>query len=76
MKYQITTLTETEAGNYNESGDMLPEMLNGSKCPESMDDMLYWLSEEGYRRAEGFAGWGEVVKHEETGELLSVTESE
>ena len=76
MKYRITTLTRTESGTYNKSGDILPDMLNGGECPDNMDDMLYWLFEEGYRPTDGFKGWGEVVKHEETGDLLSITEAE
>lgn len=74
MKYRITQLTRTNTGTYHDSGNILPDMLNGAPCPNSMDDMLAWLSDLGYQPAHGYAGWGTVVQHQETGELLSFRE--
>ena len=76
MNYTITQLTLTNSGTYNESGDMLPDMLNGGQCPTNMEEMTDWLWEEGYVKAEGFSGWGYVMRHEETGELININDSE
>ncbi len=73
MKYKITALTKTESGTYDESPDMCGDMLNGAACPETIEDMLDWLCQEGYELEGGFIGWGVVLKHE-TGGLISINE--
>lgn len=74
-EYKIRELKPTSSGVYDESGDMLPDMLNGGECPTTLEDMLDWLREEGYHPTEGFSGWGVVVvEHEESGELLNIVE--
>jgi|OM-RGC.v1.034109694 hypothetical protein len=76
MKYRITSLIRTDSGTYNESRDILPDLLDGGECPENMAELLYWLFEEGYRPTKGFKGWGTVVMHGEIGHLLNITETE
>lgn len=74
MHYRITQLTKIDAGTYNESGDILPDMLAGDACPDNLSDILDWLAEQGFLPADGFVGWGHVLRHAETGDLLSITE--
>lgn len=73
MSVRITQLTRGDDGTYSESGDMAADMLAGGQMPETAEDAYSdWLRDVGYRRAEGFfAGWGLVLRHEETGELIS-----
>jgi len=70
---RITQLTKTDSGTYDESGDMAPDMFDG-QIPETIDDIRDWLRDESYRPVDGFKGWGEVFRHEDTGEIISVKE--
>lgn len=74
MKVRITKLEKTESGTYDESADLAHEMLEGWPDDEpTAESVTDWLtSEMGYEEVEGFAGWGAVLRHTETDDLLSI----
>lgn len=70
---QVRTLTLGENGTYDLGADILPDLIDGGEAPQDLETALSWLADLGYRQEDGFAGWGTVVKHHETGDLLSIT---
>lgn len=75
MKYTITNLKEASNGIIDEGTDMYPDMLNGGEDFDSLDDLIYWLTSDlGYTKKNGYSGWGEVLRDEKTGEIISVCE--
>lgn len=74
MAVRITQMELTDSGVYNESGDLCPDMLNGGEMPSTAEAAwICWLSDVGYEKTEGFRGRGMVLRHRETGELISVS---
>lgn len=75
MKYKITQLTEQNGGTFDESPDMYPDMLNGGEDFETIDDLKDWLHDLGYAEndyTKSFKGWGLVMQHSETEEIINV----
>jgi len=72
MKTTITQLTRDDQGILHESGDMAPDILHESAENRSASDIADdFVADLGYEYASGFGGWGLVLRHTETEELLS-----
>ncbi len=74
MAITIKQMTKTDAGAYNLGEDMLPDMWDG-EVATSVADVTYWLQDQGYEdvtEVEGYKGWGVVMRHRDTDELVSV----
>lgn len=74
MKAKIQIMTERADGIIDLSEDIAPDMFDGEGV--NVEDAIAYLRDEaGYTRADGFAGWGDVLRGED-GDLLRVTGTE
>lgn len=72
----ITILTRDSAGTLHESSNISPDLLGPGLAERlSLDDAERFLCDVlGYQRAQGsYMGWGLVLEHPATGNLLSIT---
>lgn len=70
--FKVHPLTATDSDTYNRGANILPDLLNGDPMPGTESELIEYLVGLGYRETSGFVGWGPVLTHNETGNLIMI----